>query len=848
MNPVAIKLRAHHEMDWLALRIAKASNFWPPDEKTLEGDPGDSSDRLTWEILIDDNNIACVGSWGPRSPEPLSGPHSELDAEKAQYALNMRRRLGQLTNWTGPASTLSIAVADSIEIVLNTLFKETDHSAFTWSLKVNLKIGDTSGHGKIHFKVGKNNGTWEMDATHIEAALSLWLFHIHETKETSENEGSASDWLRKDKSLKRKIGRLLGPGGSEALLRDIKWWIGDVGDMIHKDKSNEGSNVRRGSEFAGPVGFVGVEPVGTTEAGGKVDNKTPGKYHSSRNVIIEQKRNNSNLTFIGSLTVMSNISLESALAQHVFSSFMWAIVKDDLAEKDDHLAKKLDKGETSIVRGDLFQMNDPDTLRSFGLENKLLARIANSIQQTGLGSFQEAYMCIIPPLSCSRRLPMEAVVEFIRQRTREHERLGRWERVIPVYTKLLQECKTSGTPPSISQKTVAILIHLFLSVSNALQLHKSQERTGGVWELEKAKKKALKELNNLRDSDSLPGLIQSFKELYKLKRQKCQDLDLLEKSERQPASTGPPGSLLSRPSILSEIMTIEGYRLTRSNADVGARDVFGWTPLHYAAVRGDEPVMTKLLGLSADPNASDLAGWTPLHYSIENVNKEEPQSIVSALLRSGADTEIRGRDGMGPLHCAAKQGYAQVIRILIQAGASVDIQDNSRKTPLHWAAYVGSVVGINTLLEKGAYAGARDDYGRTPLHLAAVAGWKKAVEKLMRVREVERDSIDRDGRIPLHLAAIKGSEEVMRSLLDKNQSAVINTTDDYKCTPLDLAIVYGHENAAKMLSMYNTENNPPKLIPFGIAIMFGRISMVKLWVAGFDKRVLESAIIFTQEL
>ncbi|KAF8535428.1 hypothetical protein BDD12DRAFT_892990 [Trichophaea hybrida] len=481
MNWSASIAQLHHEMDWLALRIAKDSNFWPPDEKTPKHDPGDLSEHLAWEILTNDSNIACVGSWEPGSPESHSGSHSELDAHKAQYALNIRQRLGQLTNWAGPASTLSIAVADSIEIVLNTLFDHTDHSAFTWSLKV--KIGDIDdNHGKIHFKVDKNNGMWEMDATHIEAALSLWLSRIHETQDKSMKEESGNDWLRKDKSLKRKIMRLLGPGGSEALRRDIKWW---VGDMIYRDdkiKSNEGNNVRQSSGFAGPafrakslvntVGFVGVEPSYTRQADDKVDNETSGH-----------------------LTVVSNVSLESSLAQHVFSSFMWAIVNDGLAEKDDDLVKKLDRDETEIVHGDLFLMDDPETLLSLGLENKVLTGIANAIQKMGLVSLQEAYMCIIPPLSYSRKLPMEAIVKFIRQCRREDEMLGHWERVILVYIKLFQECKTLGTPPSVFQKATAILIHLFMSVSNTLKLRESQKRTDGVEKLGKTKDEILKQFN-----------------------------------------------------------------------------------------------------------------------------------------------------------------------------------------------------------------------------------------------------------------------------------------------------------------------------------------------------------------
>lgn len=431
---------------------------------------------------------------------------------------------------------------------------------------------------------------------------------------------------------------------------------------------------------------------------------------------------------------------------------------------------------------------------------------------------------------------MEAVVDFIRQCTREDEMLGRWERVVPVYIKLFQECNTSGTPPSLIQKVTAILIHLCMSISNTKDLRENQTRNDGISNLGKLKDDILKKLKELKQ-DSLRDLAHNFVHLASIQRRQNEDLWNMLVPDKGSDNT---------PDVHSEEMDFSSKVFSISFDDANPRDIFGWTPLHYAAVLGDERKVTKLLNNNADPNASDMAEWTPMHYSIESDNKENPESIVSALLRNGADTEIRGRDGIGPLHCAAKQGYAQMIRILIEAGASVDIQDNSRRTPLHWAACTGSVDGIETLLGKGASVGARDDYGRTPLHLAAVAGWDKAVKKLMGDEVVERD---RDGRIPLHLAAMKYNEEVVRLLLNKNETTAITTTDNNRCTPLDLAIMFGHEDAAKQFpNMYNQENDPQTLISFGTAILFGRTCMVKLWVAGIDKKIVKSAIKFANGL
>lgn len=245
-NPIPKSVQENHEMDWLALKVVKGygnpEGFWLEDELKEQ-----SNERLSWEISIVDKNLASAGKWD-----------FEPSITNAQRAVKARRHLGQLTNWTGRASALSISVADSIEVVMNALYDNSEHTRFTWALKV--KIGEINDKPKtvedIHFMVEKLDRKWKIDATYIEAALSLWLFRIHEADADQHKENQKKtdyDWLRKDKDVRRKIVRLIGSG--ESLQRDIKWWIGD---MVGEDSQHKSNNDRQDSEF-GPLGFVNVE-------------------------------------------------------------------------------------------------------------------------------------------------------------------------------------------------------------------------------------------------------------------------------------------------------------------------------------------------------------------------------------------------------------------------------------------------------------------------------------------------------------------------------------------------------------------------------------------------------------
>ena len=264
--PISRKALENHEMDWLALMIAGSdgdSSRWASDEAV----------SLAWEIYTGSENRAYDGSFDLERPvgvvsqsesqseshpesqqDPMRAPLSQSLSSHAERALNIRRRLGQLTKWTGQTSLASISVARAIGVVMNTFFNNHPTGSFTWFLRV--QIGDKEDKIPLQIRKPESNLEWEIDATYIDAALSLWVFHIRTTEARREKEKEKGreeksfdmDWLQEHVQQKRQVFQLLGlDKASEALRRDIKWWIGDV---ISE------SAVPQIQELTGMVGFV----------------------------------------------------------------------------------------------------------------------------------------------------------------------------------------------------------------------------------------------------------------------------------------------------------------------------------------------------------------------------------------------------------------------------------------------------------------------------------------------------------------------------------------------------------------------------------------------------------------
>jgi ankyrin repeat protein len=167
------------------------------------------------------------------------------------------------------------------------------------------------------------------------------------------------------------------------------------------------------------------------------------------------------------------------------------------------------------------------------------------------------------------------------------------------------------------------------------------------------------------------------------------------------------------------------------NSDlVVSRDYNGWTPLHYAVLRGKRNLAELLLANQADVNAKDKDGATPLIWAAKKGYKD----VADLLLASKADVNAKENSyAKTPLHFAAEEGHKDVAKLLLAHKADINARNNIDATPLHFAALKGHKGMTELLLADGADVNAKESkYGQTPLHLAATEGHKDIVELLRR--------------------------------------------------------------------------------------------------------------------
>ena len=105
-------------------------------------------------------------------------------------------------------------------------------------------------------------------------------------------------------------------------------------------------------------------------------------------------------------------------------------------------------------------------------------------------------------------------------------------------------------------------------------------------------------------------------------------------------------------------------------------------PLIYAARRGDEEAVRRLLAERANVMEADGTGASALHWA----SSEGHAGVAAVLIAAGAHPDAQTALLSTPLHWAAEAGGPSLVRLLLAGSASPDPQNKWKITPLAQAS------------------------------------------------------------------------------------------------------------------------------------------------------------------
>ena len=356
-------------------------------------------------------------------------------------------------------------------------------------------------------------------------------------------------------------------------------------------------------------------------------------------------------------------------------------------------------------------------------------------------------------------------------------------------------------------------------INESLEVFKLLLRKGGDFNAqikkpvkEKVPKKEGEEENEEEvDDDLLYDIMDYFKKYNEKMRIAVESKIEIPEKEKIPENVG--YTLLH---LASNCQKIEIYKflIEQCNMKLNVSSVHGESELlRFISKVGNGEDNSKILeyliqkGLNFE--TSDLKKVTPILMAAIN-NKEY---FIKTLIGHKANINAQDSEGRYPLMQAVKNKSLPIVELLLANKANPNLIDENKRNCIHWAINLSNADADasneieNCLLSSGGDLNALDARGRTPLHYVFVKIGDpfnitpidpiETVANIISRPGVLVDVRDVWGGTPLNYAAQRGAAISAMYLLKKK--ANINNQNSDKNTPLNEALLSGHQNICNIL-------------------------------------------------
>jgi ankyrin repeat protein len=269
--------------------------------------------------------------------------------------------------------------------------------------------------------------------------------------------------------------------------------------------------------------------------------------------------------------------------------------------------------------------------------------------------------------------------------------------------------------------------------------------------------------------------------------------------------------------------------LLQHGANASAASKGGFTPLVFAAQKGDVKSVLSLIAAHADVNHTVPTGQSALELALIGHRNE----VAGVLLDRGASATSADKAGMTSLHAAAQAGSVELVRKLLARGANPNAQTAKTAaasggtasglfrappgelTPLHMAAKANHEDVMRVLVAAGADPKLKGQDGTTLLMSAAASGHVGVVRYAYEL-DPDINAVTKSGSTAAHIAVVafqsSSQEEIVKVLQFLGEhGANLDVKDGRGRTPMAIAAIFPLDNVIDAIKqMMNKSGQTPQ--------------------------------------